>query len=303
MSEGNTGQSVGYFLAAAELDFPAAIDAVGSGRLTDPLVAADNHRAGRVAKILFDSAHSFDRITQSEGPWKTYRLRCRTGGDSGVDLKKYDQLDIADYIELTDFDLERNRKPGIGAALVAHRKGTEERREANPFLSPVGMTLPVDAVLDSSRRGDGPDLKFSDSSLGESIVVGGRKLAVAADLSAALAVQVDYDIHQTHGSKAMAHPDDCAGHTGRYQLDPFRPDQIPVIFVHGLMSKPEIWLDGLNHLRTDPVLTSKYQLLVYRYPTCYNMAALRKQLEEIKKFYDPSGGNPNMRKMMLLARI
>ncbi|MGI9244605.1 MAG: esterase/lipase family protein, partial [Verrucomicrobiales bacterium] len=132
-----------------------------------------------------------------------------------------------------------------------------------------------------------------------------QKLPLASDLTASLAVQVDYDFDRGEGFKGMTHPDKYVSHTGLYQLEPYRPDQIPVIFVHGLMSEPAVWIEALNQLRADPVLVRKYQLLVYRYPTgypiVYNMASLRKQLAAFKEHYDPGDRNPNMSQMMLVG--
>ena len=296
---------MGYFLAAADLAFPGALRAVGSRQSSDLLVAAYNHSAGRVAEILIGLGHSWGGAAAFDGPWKDYHLRCRTGGDRGGSPWNFDRLELADYLDLKNYEMERHRREGIGAAMIAYREGTPERREANPFLSPIGMTSPVNAVLDFRRGGDGAELKISDVMLEEQIVIRGRKLPMAADLTASLAVELEYDVDRRNAFKAMTHPDKYVDHAGLYLLEPYRPDQIPVIFVHGLMSKPEIWVEAINRLRADPLLVRKYQLLVYRYPTgypvIYNMASLRKQLAAFKKYYDPSDRNPRMREMILVG--
>jgi hypothetical protein len=93
--------------------------------------------------------------------------------------------------------------------------------------------------------------------------------------------------------------------TGLYQLEPFRKDEIPIIFVHGLQSTPSVWIEALNKLRADPLIRDRYQLLVFSYPTGFpigvNAATLRKHLHEFRKRYDPRGTNPAMQKMILVG--
>tara|TARA_R110000850_G_scaffold65358_4_gene146290 strand:+ start:1211 stop:3088 length:1878 start_codon:yes stop_codon:yes gene_type:complete len=297
--------AVGYHLAAAELAFDDARGAVGSGKMDDPHVVAYNHSSGRVAKLLFDSGHSWGQRSVFKGPWKSYRFRLQSSGDSRIDPGDFDDIEDADYIEMKNYDMERIRQDGVGAAMIAHRKGTPERREANPFLSPIGMTVPTNAILDFSRGGGDVELQLTDLLLNETTVIHGRKLPLSSDLTVPLAVQVDYDIDRAKGFRAMTHPANYLEHTGLYELEPFRPDQIPVILVHGLMSSPEVWLEAINQLRSDPVLGHRYQLLVFRYPSgypvIYNVATLRKQLAAFQKKYDPYRRNPNLRRMIVMG--
>ncbi len=302
LTDEDSRAAVGYYLAAAELAFEPAIAAAGSGKSTDaPLAAAYNHSAGQVATILFNSGHSWSKSATFAGPWKNYRLRYRSSGAASIDPTDYDSLEAADRIELRNYEMERLRSEGIGAAMIVHRKGTDERREKNPFLSPIGMTVPVNALLDFGRGGDEVELRLTDLLLTDAVAVRGRKLPAAADLTVPLVVQADYDVDRKAGFKAMTHPDKYLDHTGLYQLEPFRPDQIPVILVHGLMSNPEVWLETLNELRADPKLRDKYQLLVFRYstgfPIVYNSAFLREWLRQFQAHYGRR--NPNFRQMVL----
>ncbi len=306
LADEDSRAAVGYHLAAAELAFEPAIAAAGSGKSDDaPLAAAYNHSAGRVATILFNSAYSWNKSATFAGPWKNYRLRYRSSGASSIDPAEYDSLESADRIELRNYEMERIRSEGIGAAMIVHRKGTDKRREKNPFLSPIGMTVPVNALLDFGRGGGEVELRLTDLLLTNTVAVRGRKLPAAADLTVPLVVQADYDVDRKAGFKAMTHPDKYLDHTGLYQLEPFRPDQIPIILVHGLMSNPEIWLEALNELRADPKLRDKYQLMVFRYstgfPIVYNSAFLRERLQQFQERYDPGRRNPHFRQMILVG--
>jgi hypothetical protein len=107
------------------------------------------------------------------------------------------------------------------------------------------------------------------------------------------------------GWQGMVHPERTLDQMGLYQVEPYRPGQIPVVLVHGLGSSPETWLAMVNQLRNDMVLRRKYQLLLFRYPSgfpiLYNAGALRKRLQEFQQHYDPRRSNPNMRKMILVG--
>ena len=164
---------------------------------------------------------------------------------------------------------KRHITKGVGAALVGHRKGLPERREKNPFLATVGMSLPVNATLDFSSGSNEVELAFHDLMITDSIRVEGRQLTLSADRSAPLAVFYDYAPNKNIGMGGLMHPDTYENKMGLFQIEPFQGDQIPVIFVHGLMSSPRTWFAALNQLSSDPLLRKRYQFLVFSYPTGY----------------------------------
>ncbi len=65
-------------------------------------------------------------------------------------------------------------------------------------------------------------------------------------------------------------------------LEPYQADKIPLILVHGLISNPATFLEMADAVRADPLLRSRYQIWVFRYPTgddfLESAAALREQL-------------------------
>jgi hypothetical protein len=82
-------------------------------------------------------------------------------------------------------------------------------------------------------------------------------------------------------------------------LEPYDPDRIPLVFVHGLISTPRMWRNVINELETDPVLRERYQCLVFAYPTgnppLYSALRLR---EELAKFHHQY---PNARDCVLVG--
>ncbi|WP_417736783.1 esterase/lipase family protein [Rosistilla oblonga] len=80
-------------------------------------------------------------------------------------------------------------------------------------------------------------------------------------------------------------------------LEPYQPDKIPLILVHGLLSNPATFLEVADAVRADPQLASRYQIWVFRYPTgdefLQSTAVMRQQLAAA--FACHTGGSPGQR--------
>jgi len=305
LSEEDAYLAAGYHLKAADLAFEEALDYSPSETELDELVAAYNHSSGQVLRLLFDAGHDWNETAIIEGPGKTYRLKTRTRGDGIVVPEFFDRIKPAKYLKFKKIDMERVTRDGVGAAMVGHRDGTPERRETNPFLPPVGLGLPVNAILDFSRGGSDVELTLHDLTLRSEARLAGRTVPLAADLTAPLIVLYNFNKERNIGLNGLRNPDKYIDNMGLYQLEPYRPDQIPVILVHGLMSSPGTWVSAMNQLCADPALRKRYQLYAIRYPTgfpiAYNAKAVRQRLREFQERFDPGRTNPNMRKMVIVG--
>ena len=66
---------------------------------------------------------------------------------------------------------------------------------------------------------------------------------------------------------------------------PFDPEKIPVLFIHGLFSSPETWEPMVSAFRANPEIREGYQFWFYSYPTDVSIvdssARLRNQLDEL----------------------
>jgi pimeloyl-ACP methyl ester carboxylesterase len=92
---------------------------------------------------------------------------------------------------------------------------------------------------------------------------------------------------------------------GLHKYEPFQPQKIPVVFIHGLASDPLTWLQLENDLRAQPAILSRYQFWYFRYdtgsPFLGSAARLRQQLAIIHRVYDPARCNPNMSRIVLIG--
>ena len=62
-------------------------------------------------------------------------------------------------------------------------------------------------------------------------------------------------------------------------LEPYDPDRIPVVLIHGLTSIPQMWLPTISAIESDPELRGRYQFWVFAYPTGDPIAADRAQVQ------------------------
>ena len=103
----------------------------------------------------------------------------------------------------------------------------------------------------------------------------------------------------------LFHPDSIAGNRGVYMMEPYDPQKIPVVFVHGLMSNPRTWTQTINVLLNDPRIRKKYQFWLFGYATgnqiIYSASLLRSCLKETRALFDPGSNNPNFNRMVLVG--
>ncbi len=218
-------------------------------------------------------------LTLSQGG-STYRVRFAEGTQDGVwNADHFTSFVSADGVDLKTIK-RRNRIDGIGGALVGIRK-TEP---LEPFSPLVGVAAPVTVVLDF--KGNDVTLSLIDPSEKTTSRVAGKDRTLDADFSAPLAYYPQHS-EMLEGLLGAIRVQQHMSITGLYMLEPYDPDRIPLVFVHGLISTPRMWRNVINELETDPVLRSRYQCMVFGYPTgyppLYSALLLR---EELGKFYN-----------------
>lgn len=301
-------EAMGFYLKAAKLSFDDAVATAGQPE-ENPMRIVYNHSSRSVSRLLFDAGSLSKSPVTVQGPEAVYTVRVNQKRAGLISPSFIDTLVPADYLRFKGLDdLTRIRQPGLGGRLVGHREGSAERQAAEPLLHPeAGMSIPLTATLEFGNRGETERVTLSlhDTLIVQEASLGGAQVPLATDLTAPLAIVHNYSEQGNVGFKNMVNPLREKARTGLYQMEPFRSDEIPIVFVHGLQSTPYVWLEALNKLRADPVIRDRYQLLVFSYPTGFpigvNAATLRKHLREFREHYDPSGTNPAMRKMILIG--
>ena len=175
-----------------------------------------------------------------------------------------------------------NRQVGIGGALVGVRKTSP----VEPFSPSVGVAAPVTATLDF--KGRDVTLTLFDPGKKPQARVAGTERVLEADFTAPLAYYPQRS-EFWNGLMGAIHVNAYMGTTGLYMLEPYDPDRIPLIFVHGLISTPQMWRNVINELENDPRLRGRYQCWVFGYPTgntpWYSALRFRQELEKLHQLH------------------
>ncbi len=173
-----------------------------------------------------------------------------------------------------------NVMDGIGGTLV----GLHKPDPLPAHFPKVGIATPVTATLEF--KGNTATLTLIDPTKRDRVTIAGASRTLAADFSAPLS----YYPHESefwHGIMGALRVDKYMKTTGLYMMQPYDPERIPVIFVHGLISTPRMWRSVINELEADPVFRKRYQCWLFGYPTgnppAYSALRLREELASVAK--------------------
>ena len=184
---------------------------------------------------------------------------------------------------------------GFGGTLVGVRKG----RPGDPFAPKVGYACPITTTLDFSSPQTGKSgaravlIALHDPTFQQTARLDSTTQPLAYDLSAPLGhyPRANAPIMALRG---LLRADQIAQRTGLYMVEPYDPNRIPIVLVHGLLSTPHMWFNIVNAVRADPELRTRYQFWVFYYPTANPIAlsawALRNDLAAAERIYHPKHG-------------
>ena len=75
------------------------------------------------------------------------------------------------------------------------------------------------------------------------IQLGLRRVPLESDLSTPLAYFLDRPVLNRLADYGLLRPEQAQSLTGLYMLQPYQPEKIPVVLVHGLWSSPLTWTE------------------------------------------------------------
>ena len=204
-----------------------------------------------------------------------------------------------------------SERPGLGVPLVGHIFRTHATRKAQPFLPPNGGNLTLTAVLEMTDDDGNPAtprrcrLHLHNALNVETVKVQRDERLLAANFTAAKDLALSRKSLGLFSWLGLFYPERTLGDCHLYCMDGYDPKRIPVVFVHGLMSDPHIWLNTVNAISSDPELRAKYQPWYFLYPTGMGVpqtsARLRASLRQARDYYDPDHNDPGMNRMVLVG--
>ncbi|MBL9116154.1 MAG: hypothetical protein JNJ83_14195 [Verrucomicrobiaceae bacterium] len=202
----------------------------------------------------------------------------------------------------------RIAKSGVGAPFVAWWKYSDTRAEQEPFMAAGGYLSPVTATISVSvTKGNGLHavLTLHDPRTVESVLINGKSTPLAEDISAVGEFLLSRKEIRMSGLGALLSSENHLDKMGLIALERPNPDRVPVVFVHGLMSKPATWQNVVNELWSDPKLQSSSQFFFFRYPTgvpvIYSAAKLRQKLSLLHDTMKKQGAGWNADHMALVG--
>jgi Alpha/beta hydrolase family len=218
----------------------------------------------------------------------------------------FDSFILADHVSIRGMG-KRVRTSGLGGALVGSRERTPER-EKEMFYQPArrGVYVPFAAVAEfgpeSAREAR---IRLIDLNRASTINIGGGKVALSGDFTAPFALSFRGINDLMMGISGIINVEKREKDAGLYLTEPFDPDRIPVVMIHGLSSSPLVWRTIATSLMGDPTIRRNYQFWYVYYPTGMpipeSAASIRDEIATIRKTYDPRGTSIASRHMVLVG--
>lgn len=220
-----------------------------------------------------------------------------------LDPRTTDRLVAADAVRISRLRV-RTVQAGVGLPCVARFAPKSPALQGQPGVPPRGgICEPVTAVVRS--EGKNPQLVFYRTRVNDRVVMAGQPRTLAADFSAPLAYMLLHGSNRGIDIRSLLRTDSSLRYMGLYQFSRYDPGKIPVVFVHGLMSRPETWVTAVNELLADKEIRERYQFWFFLYPTGLpvwaSAAQLRSELDRYRKTLDPARRNRNLDRTVLVG--
>jgi pimeloyl-ACP methyl ester carboxylesterase len=255
------------------------------------------NRAATENLVTAMQARAFAPVTLPDGGILT------VAGDSPktLDPRSADDLLAAQALQIEGLRV-RNIQEGAGVPYVARFKPASPALRTQAGVPPLaGICEPVTALLRSGKSG--PQLVFYRTLSDDDTTIDGRRVKLAADFTAPLAYMLSKGRNRSFDVRALIRTDLNMDQAGLYQFSRYEPGKIPVVLVHGLMSRPETWVPAVNELLGDEKIRERYQFWLFLYPTGLpvwaSAAKLREEMDRFRTTFDPRRTNGQLDRMVL----
>lgn len=210
-----------------------------------------------------------------------------------------------DFLLCSDFKTEKlthfSFRFGIGAPLIAVTRDASGSDKTLKLAKDLALSATCVLRFHTGKNGERTaTIEFHDTVKSDSLRILGEPVPLTQDFSTPIAYFVNHrdDLNLL---TYMLNPDHDS-FSGLYAMSPYDPDKIPVIFVHGLMSSPQTWIQMINTLSSDPGIRSHYQFWFYTYssgnPVLVSAEKMREAVDAVWKQY---GRNRNFNRMVIVG--
>lgn len=252
-------------------------------------------------------AKLLDQLVAKNGSWdnRAHALGTRivTADPSSADPEKLDAMFPASLSPRRIVRATR-RSPGLGIPLVGWKITAPVGTRRNPYELPNGIPYNLTAVLDFPPASP-PVWRFIKRWTHDDTKIGRSTHPLAADWSA----PASFFWHMCDLDNLLLQnvllPGRFTEETGLYFLEPYDPEKIPLVLVHGLVSSPDAFKNIVNNLAPEPWIRQNYQIWLYNYPTGnpwpYSAMNFREKLREAIAYAHVRGGPAKLGRMVIVA--
>lgn len=268
-----------------------------------------------------------------------FRFRCERVSGEWLESELEPFRFASDY-EVTGLSQEY-RQSGLGVPLMATRRPKLSRAAERPAdrYCPPQLTFSASAFLRFTPNGAAgceAVLELHDPLVGDTVRVAQQRVPLETDLTTPFAYSLAKGSGYAEVIRLMGffHPDaipkfmsrmadrmlddaTAKSHednspeerkrdfSGLVMQQPYSPDKIPVVFIHGLGSSPLTWVEMSSSLQSDREMRDRYQFWFFFYPTGQpvwaSAALLRQELTTLRDTLDPQRQAKALDEMVLVG--
>jgi pimeloyl-ACP methyl ester carboxylesterase len=284
------------------------------GDAKDPKPGAFNRRF-RQACDLYNYSLGLALATEGRGTNASVRLESghRRLPVGGIDLQldstrspsrlgEFDHIVLADAYRVRGLSV-RNRDAGIGTPVICVKPLNRKIGLRPSFPATVLLRAPTSLAELSSGHGACLLQVYSGYDPG-SITVGDTQVPLETDLTTFKAYALNQSTVWKLGNLQFLAP--AERFPSQLMLNqPYQPNLIPVVFVHGTFSSPVTWAEMANTLIADPTLREHYQIWSFLYgsgnPLVRSIGEFRAALSDRVHELDPAGTNAALHQMVIIG--
>ncbi len=225
--------------------------------------------------------------------------------------EKFEKFELVNDFQVQGLH-NQYRTYGLGVPLIAVRQSSDPTPKSFEEHYPPGLTMALTAFLQldelPSRDPYAPAGETGQSGARLSLLdpleqtfaeVGRRMVPLESDVTTPMAWYLNDPLLNTNvfATLALLNADFANDYEGLYMLEPYDPNKIPVVMIHGLWSSPVTWLQMFNDLRADRSIRENYQFWFCLYPTGQpwweSARQVRAQLGAVREKLNISPGDDN----------